>query len=433
MILKGNQRGHGRNLAAHLLNSTENDHVEIHELRGFAAQDLQGAFLETEALGAATPRGTLKPFYSLSVNPPSQETADVAAFERAINAAEERLGLDGQARAIVFHEKYGRRHAHVVWSRIDTDGDHPVSIRVSHDRQKLMEVSHEQFLRNGWDVPKGIAFYDAGTSKNIRHGEWMQFKRSGIHPDEHKAQVRAAFDLSDDARSFAHALDARGYVLAKGRRGHVVVDTQGEVHSVMRLTGEKKKTIEARFGNPDQLPDVAQAQTQIDARSSALVKEEWLKLKASHAKELLPHDRALKALRAEHRADRDFLKNWQAQRQEQETLQRAQRFRKGLKGLWDRLSRRHAQTALRNAQEAEAAHHRDRAERQAQIEKQLDERRRLQKLTQSVKDRQMEREQRFRREAAEYLHRERLASQPVPSTRQVSTPSDDEPGMEPEL
>lgn len=32
---------------------------------------------------------------------------------------ERKLGLEGQPRAIVFHEKEGRRHAQAIWSRID--------------------------------------------------------------------------------------------------------------------------------------------------------------------------------------------------------------------------------------------------------------------------------------------------------------------------
>ena len=40
-------------------------------------------------------------------------------FEEAMNSIEQRLGLEGQPRAIVFHEKEGRRHAHCVWSRVD--------------------------------------------------------------------------------------------------------------------------------------------------------------------------------------------------------------------------------------------------------------------------------------------------------------------------
>lgn len=37
MILKGNQRGNGRELANHLMRGKENEHIELHDLRGFAA------------------------------------------------------------------------------------------------------------------------------------------------------------------------------------------------------------------------------------------------------------------------------------------------------------------------------------------------------------------------------------------------------------
>jgi hypothetical protein len=71
----------------------------------------------------AVSRGTrAKQFlFSLSLNPPPNENVSVDAFEAAIKTIEQKLGLDNQPRAIVFHEKEGRRHAHVVWSRIDTE------------------------------------------------------------------------------------------------------------------------------------------------------------------------------------------------------------------------------------------------------------------------------------------------------------------------
>lgn len=49
MILKASQRAGGRQLAAHLLRADENEHVEVHELRGFVADDLDGAFTEAYA------------------------------------------------------------------------------------------------------------------------------------------------------------------------------------------------------------------------------------------------------------------------------------------------------------------------------------------------------------------------------------------------
>ena len=60
-----------------------------------------------------------QPMFSLSFNPPGDKSVPVEAFEAAIEKAEKKLGLEGQPRVIVFHEKKGRRHAHCVWSRID--------------------------------------------------------------------------------------------------------------------------------------------------------------------------------------------------------------------------------------------------------------------------------------------------------------------------
>ena len=46
MILKGNQRAGGGQLAAHLLNHKDNDHIDVHDLRGFISDDLTGALKE---------------------------------------------------------------------------------------------------------------------------------------------------------------------------------------------------------------------------------------------------------------------------------------------------------------------------------------------------------------------------------------------------
>ncbi|MFZ2168763.1 MAG: hypothetical protein WAW61_03895, partial [Methylococcaceae bacterium] len=53
MILVGNQRGGAKNLATHLLKE-ENEHVEVHEIRGFASQNLAAALKEADAISRAT-------------------------------------------------------------------------------------------------------------------------------------------------------------------------------------------------------------------------------------------------------------------------------------------------------------------------------------------------------------------------------------------
>jgi hypothetical protein len=67
LILKGSQRGGGQNLAAHLMRVDENEHVIVHDLRGFASDNLKGAFKEAEAIA----RGTRckQYLFSLSLNP----------------------------------------------------------------------------------------------------------------------------------------------------------------------------------------------------------------------------------------------------------------------------------------------------------------------------------------------------------------------------
>ncbi|MBK8085691.1 MAG: hypothetical protein IPK28_18660 [Devosia sp.] len=117
MILKGSQRAGGTALAVHLLRTDENDHVQVHQVRGFIRGNILDAFKEAYAIS----RGTrCKQFlFSLSLSPPPDERVAVEVFEKAIDKIEARLSLIGQPRAIVFHEKDGRRHAHCVWSRID--------------------------------------------------------------------------------------------------------------------------------------------------------------------------------------------------------------------------------------------------------------------------------------------------------------------------
>lgn len=107
MILKGSQRGFGQILAAHLMNTRDNDHVALHELRGFYADDLKGAFRETEAISRGTRCSQY--LFSLSLSPPENEHVPIAVFEQAIDRIEDRLGLQGQSRVVVFHDKEGRR------------------------------------------------------------------------------------------------------------------------------------------------------------------------------------------------------------------------------------------------------------------------------------------------------------------------------------
>lgn len=141
MILKGSQRGGAADLAAHLLDDRENDHVTVVDLRGFVARDLHGAFAEAHAVSKGTKCGQF--LFSLSLSPPKQAEASERDLMAAVERAEATLDLTGQPRAVVLHEKNGRRHAHAVWSRIDagSNADRRPGARLSWSVTVSVEIA----------------------------------------------------------------------------------------------------------------------------------------------------------------------------------------------------------------------------------------------------------------------------------------------------
>ncbi len=177
MILHGNQRGGAKDLALHLLKQ-ENEHVEVHELRGFVSDNLISALKEIHAVSRGTKARQF--LFSLSLNPPPAENIPTEVFEEAIERIEKKLGLSDQPRAIVFHEKQGRRHAHAVWSRIDTAA--MKAIPLSFSKRKLMDISRELYLEHGWTMPRGLMYAGQFDPKNFTLAQWQQAKRIGKDP-----------------------------------------------------------------------------------------------------------------------------------------------------------------------------------------------------------------------------------------------------------
>ena len=54
MILEGNQRGGARQMARHLTNTQDNEHVEVHEISGFMSGSVMGALDEIHAVSRGT-------------------------------------------------------------------------------------------------------------------------------------------------------------------------------------------------------------------------------------------------------------------------------------------------------------------------------------------------------------------------------------------
>ena len=281
MILKGSQRAGASQLARHLSNLADNDHVEVHALRGFVADTLLGALNEAYAVS----RGTrCRQFlFSLSLNPPEKERVAVEIFEGAIDAIEAKLGLSGQPRALIFHEKDGRRHAHVVWSRID-----PVrmkAVNLPHYKLKLRDMSRQLYLENDWKMPRGLMNSAERDPLNFTLAEWQQARRANTDPRVIKGALQDCWAVSDSKAAFANALAARGFYLARGdRRGHVVIDWRGDVYAVSRWVGVRAKDVRAKLGEPDELPSVEEVRRQTAARFGEKLKAFIGEVTARHEK-----------------------------------------------------------------------------------------------------------------------------------------------------
>lgn len=419
MILKGSQRGGAKQLALHLMKTEENEHVEIHEVRGFLADDVLGAFREIEAISQGTK--CKQYLFSVSLNPPQTENVSIETFESALSNIEERTGLSAQPRVVVFHEKEGRRHCHAVWSRIDPET--MTAKPLPFFKNKLQEVSRQQYLENGWRMPPGLIDKRNRDPRNFTLDEWQQAKRAGRNAGEIKALIQEAWSISDSKNSFAHALKERGFYLAKGdRRGHIAMSFDGEPFSIPRMLGQKTKDVHARLGDPNELPSIEDARKHIAADYLPKIQKYVgeIRQKAKAHIETIEAERLW--LSAAHAQERKRLDEGIRQRNEREQRERAERFRKGMLGLWDRLSGKHKALEKQNEMEVLWALERDRRQRDATVAAQLDERRALQERLKAARERRETALLKLYRDFANYREMKRGAA-PARPTSQRQTPT----------
>lgn len=269
MVIKGGARAEADKLAAHLLRVDTNERVDVRELLGVCGPDLAAALREMEAIASAA--RSRRPFYHASINTAPNELMNDAQKARAIDRLEQELGLTGQPRIVVEHVKDGREHLHVAWSRID--GETMRAIPDSHNYRRHKIVARELEREFEHARVQGAHVEREGVERPARcpsHAETRQAERSGISPEDAKAQLRELWQSADNGQAFAAALDAAGWTLAQGdRRGFVALDPAGEVRAVNKaITGLSAAGVRERLADldADLLPTVDQAREQLRAR-----------------------------------------------------------------------------------------------------------------------------------------------------------------------
>lgn len=288
MYAKARQRGGAVAWAKHLDNHKDNDHVRIAEIRGLVAQDLRGAFTAIQAMashkvknpflcleicpagGFIEPRPTEHPdggFITPLVPTPALDErytmADVLEACERMEAAYPELA--DNARVIVEHDKEGRSHWHVTWSRIKADGK-AVNFKLS-PHITAAKISYE--MNNARGTPNPQALLDivenrprqSGTTPTLAQSR--QAAKIGLDAAHIKQAIKNAFEYSDQtANGFKNELIREGFLIAQGdKRGFVAVHVSGEVFSLPRSLEVKAKALRDLLGDPSTYPTVSEAKT----------------------------------------------------------------------------------------------------------------------------------------------------------------------------
>lgn len=270
MVINGASRRSVGFWAKHLANDKKNDRAELKEIRGLAAANLKDALLEMQEDARHTRCKNF--FYQANFNPCAHERLTEEQWQRAFEIFEKHRGIPaGQARIVYEHEKDGRVHRHVVWSRIDLETmkawPDRLDAKVCHAASR--EISEELGLE------RTISPFDRDREgprpeRAPKSYEMFRGLRSGLDPREIKAEVTAIFRNSENAADFIAGLEQHGYQLIQGdKRDFCILDNAGDVHSLTRrLDGVNAKQLRAFMQEIDRgvLPTAEQARVRFQER-----------------------------------------------------------------------------------------------------------------------------------------------------------------------
>jgi hypothetical protein len=262
IVINGASRKMGGWFAMHLQRTDHNDRVKLVEIRGLMAETINEAFREMELVASGTQVRNY--FYHANINPRDDELLTPEQWARAVDVLERELGLTDQPRFVVEHEKNGRTHQHVIWSRINSDSMSAISDSLTYRKHERAARALEQEFE--LEPLESVLVKGREKERPQRDPQNAEPYRGRDGKRDGKgvaAEVTALWHAADSAPAFAAALADHGYILARGdRRDFCIVDASGNEHSLgRRVNGVKAAGISARMAEIDReaLPSVAEA------------------------------------------------------------------------------------------------------------------------------------------------------------------------------
>ncbi|WP_264076585.1 relaxase/mobilization nuclease domain-containing protein [Rhodopseudomonas palustris] len=238
-----------------MLKQQDGQVVEVMPARGLAAEHLRDQIRE---LVASSAHGrTDRPIHHVHIDPPPDAANPEEIIETFVEHYEREFGLGNAQRCGVYHTKSGRKHGHIIWSLVRDNGS---VISLAHDRPRREKISRIVEFEHGLPMTKGkhnrsavealraegrVDVADAMEAAGLLDGkrpvahstpqQRAQAERTAVRLDEIRTQALAAWQASDDSRSFAIALHAFDFSVATGDRGLVLIDRTGNTHSLNRV------------------------------------------------------------------------------------------------------------------------------------------------------------------------------------------------------
>ncbi len=202
----------------------------------------------------------------------------------------------------------------------------------------------------------------------------------GKDPKQIMAVFQECWSLSDTQNTFTSALKEHGYVLARGdRRGFVAVDHRGEVFSISKKwIGINAKEVRAKLSDERSLPSVDETRIQIAKDMTLRLNTLFQEQSSVFNTRMAELEEKRQALTRQHEAERQKLLDTQNSHWQQKQQEWQYNFKKGVRGLFDRITGKRKNIEKRNEQDAYHVKINQQQERDALIFSQLETRRTLQ-------------------------------------------------------
>lgn len=237
MVISGNIRGNGKQLAQYLISKGENERLWIFEVDGMMNADeeyLRQTILSMELMAEMTKSD--KAFFHAQINPANGEDKRMTPeqWTQAADILAHQLGYHNQRRVIVMHQKKDRTHAHVVFERYN------------YQTGKLVDNKHSRLKMDSSRKVMEEAFGHKRTPHRNKN------------KNELKEVATRLWNSTKTGAEFIHAARKEGYIVAEGmaNRPFMIVDKQGRSFNLVRqIDGVRTKDVRERLRHEQLTPE----------------------------------------------------------------------------------------------------------------------------------------------------------------------------------